>query len=437
MKKFELIAFSINLVGIFLCIFINKFVGLGFIISSVFLDKKLILVNLILTPVYETAVVFVEGISLTKVLYSFYIFIFILYFYKNKNIKLILIDFLVLFSILLVLGLVNVSYYYETGVIDDFPLLSMFFYYFSRVVLFFLFFNYLINKSEEFIVKSTNYLCLALIFVIPFLIFYFQANSIDINWYNKAQRTILAGSDPNELSIIIISLFPFFLFKKKLNIIFKVLLAFGCSYLLFSFASRSSLVLLLLLIILFPFYYFSKNKNIALYFLLLFVVSNILFEYNVFDNFNMINRFVLSNDINDVTGNRFNLYKASLQGFLENPIIGYGPSNSLAAAINFKNSRIDLVSHNIILEFLMTFGIIGVLAFIYLYTRYNKYFIREKNHITKTFQFSLLFLLVGSLSLSWLWREILWVTFAIYFALNYLRYKKRLYENTSNNTIFN
>ena len=54
----------------------------------------------------------------------------------------------------------------------------------------------------------------------------------------------------------------------------------------------------------------------------------------------------------------------------------------------------------------------------------NKYFRIKKSYLTKIYQLSVLVLFVGALSLSWLWREVLWVVFAIYFALNFLQYKK-------------
>ena len=422
--QFKHLSFVINILGIFSSVYVNQYFGIMLIILSMIANKELIIANLVVAPFYETIIIIADGISITKVLYLFAMALTFFNLIIIKPKKIILLDFVFAFSVLILFSTLNVRNAYYVGTINEFNLLDLILYYLSRLLLFFLLVNYLINKSEKFFQNSTKYISLVLIFVVPMVVIYFETNSFEINWYNKATRKILFGADPNELSVIIISFFPFVILSKKLKHVFKILIILSSIFLIFQLASRTSLLLFISFLILFPFYYYSKNSKRLFFLFIIYVIFNYSLEFLIQQNFDIINRIIFSDDLDSFTGNRFSLYIGSINAFLDNPIFGYGANNLLASEINFEYSGIRLVSHNIILEFLMSFGLLGAVLVLILYFKNKRYFKIPNTYLMNTYFFSLFILLIGSFTLSWFWREILWVIFAIYFALNYKKYKE-------------
>ena len=425
MKK-QYIFIILNLLGIISSVYLNQYLGIILIILSIVACKELIIANLVITPFFETAVIITDGITITTVLYLFVLVLCMINLFFKKNNKIILLDFLFAFFILLIFSTIGVYNAYIYGTINEFNFLKLIVYYLPRIVLFFLLTNFLINQSENFFENSTKYLSLFLIFIVPMLCIYFQNNSTEINWHNKATRTILNTTDPNELSVILISFFPFIFLSKSLKIIFKIFFSIFSLYLIFQLASRTSIFLLFSFMILFPIYYYKKSFQRLSFIFLISLLFTFSLEFIIQQNFDIINRIVLNDNINNATGGRSSLYIGSFNAFIDNPIFGYGANNNLASEINFKYSGIRLVSHNIILEFLMSFGLIGVISISILYFNNKKIFKISNTYLANTYRFALFILLVGAFTLSWFWREILWIIFSIYFALNYIQYKKAL-----------
>ena len=260
-NQFKHLYFVINILGIFSSVYVNQYFGIMLIILSMIANKELIIANLVVAPFYETIIIIADGISITKVLYLFAMALTFFNLIIIKPKKIILLDFVFAFSVLILFSTLNVRNAYYVGTINEFNLLDLILYYLSRLLLFFLLVNYLINKSEKFFQNSTKYISLVLIFIVPMVVIYFETNSFEINWYNKATRKILFGADPNELSVIIISFFPFVILSKKLKHVFKILIILSSIFLIFQLASRTSLLLFISFLILFPFYYYSKNSK--------------------------------------------------------------------------------------------------------------------------------------------------------------------------------
>lgn len=420
------ITFILNIIGIFISIYSIQFVGILLIFFCIVVNKELILTNLVLTPFYETTVVIYEGISASKILYLFVICLTLVHLITKQYKKIILIDCLIVFALLFAFSTFNNIHAFKIGIIKEFSFFSYISYYSSRIILLFLLVNFLVNQSDKFLQNSTNYLSLSLAFVIPIVFIYLQTNFVEINWYNEASRQVLVGTDPNELSVILISYFPFLLINKKFNFVIKIFLIILSILIILKLASRTSIILIFALILFLPFYLYNKKSSRLFYFIILVVGFTFSLDFILESNASLVNRLTFSNDVNIFTGNRFDLYVGSINAFFDNPIFGYGANNTIASEINFKYSGTRLVSHNTILEFIMSFGIVGVFSVFFLIFNNKKYFKFQNSYLANIYLLSLLTLILGSFSLSWLWREILWVLFAIYFSLNYRKYKQTL-----------
>ena len=365
----------ITIAGISICLFSDfMFTGIGLIILSGLLNDKLILSHLIICPLFETAVIISDGISISKVIYGFYILYFIVFLLLKKDKKTYGNDILLIFSFLLLIGSFAIYFSNENG-IYDFSFFSIITLNFSRIVILFLLVNFLINQGEIFIKTSTLRLSSILVFVIPLLYFYFQTNNYEINWYNKATRIALVGADPNEFSVIICCVLPYVLLNPKINYLLKIAALIFSGAMIVSLASRGGTIAFLLLFFILPL--FIDKYKFATYLLLFAIVFTglIFFQQNISElDLAVVNRFFYFDDTSTLTSSRFDLWKGSFSAILDSPIIGYGPSNELAEVINKRYSGIKLISHNILIQFIHSFGFVGIIFLGYLIKKYFKYF---------------------------------------------------------------
>jgi len=166
---------------------------------------------------------------------------------------------------------------------------------------------------------------------------------------------------------------------------------------------------------------FSKRnfkRSILVVFVLIFSVLA-LFYSNVID-FNFIyERFFGEHitDISSLTAGRTDWWKAAFEGFKQKPIFGYGGSQLASQWVNFNILGIAAVMHNLYVEILIQYGIVGLTVFLLIIIRVvvdlKNLLKLNKKHATDTTYLiipfiSLATMLFAGLALSWQWRELLW-----------------------------
>ena len=136
-NQFKHLYFVLNILGIFSSVYVNQYFGIMLIILSMIANKELIIANLVITPFYESIIIIADGISITKVLYLFAMALTFFNLIIVKPKKIILLDFVFAFSVLILFSILNVRNAYYVGTINEFNLLDLILYYLSRLLLFF------------------------------------------------------------------------------------------------------------------------------------------------------------------------------------------------------------------------------------------------------------------------------------------------------------
>lgn len=166
----------------------------------------------------------------------------------------------------------------------------------------------------------------------------------------------------------------FHYFKIKWMLFFEILIFVSIVF----FANRSSLMAVILFICLYFIYNSSNKKKLFLYKLLplfvigLYIYSNIVFILNFLVDFldkHDYNSYALSKyvesivfgDDESVFSGRELIWSQAIDLINQNPVFGHG--------LGYFQSKYIYYSHNILLDMLMFFGIIGLLFFVILFVR--------------------------------------------------------------------
>jgi len=400
-------------------------IGMG-IIAPVF-----ILPELLLLPIVDYSMIAVNGVTINKVVISFYILYFLTYLIKNKYFKSInRIIYVVLFFLIVLIGIINVSFdssviSYAGGMKEI--LITNFLINLPRLFLFFLMYYYYKAKGYRFTKNSIEIIKAIIPYIMLGILIYTIVFQHVTYWRNIVARQSFEGSDPNEFSILIVSLSPYVflnIYGSK-NILFKVINIIGLSaifYIVVASGSRAGFITFIFALILVA--YFNKWIKISLRnigFLIASLLSIIVIINSRFVNFNnLLLRFILEDSgLSSTTGKRSDFWGNAIHLFPQRPIIGYGLSTYTSRYYNMLGTGIDAVMHNIFFQTLIQLGLLGVVVLFLAIKKpfSNKYIFKQKDKTLLLPFLALLILLFGGMSLSWLWREVIWINLAICYVL--------------------
>ncbi len=240
------------------------------------------------------------------------------------------------------------------------------------------------------------------------------------------------GLRSNGIGTFIISMIPFNVYlvisnKDKMVKIVNFVLSFISIFTIFILSSRSAIItLIIVLIILYLKIDFKYKRKITLYFigiLIIFIIINNILNLRIIEN--NLNRFLISNSIDDFSSGRINLYKDSILAFKNSPLIGIGVYNM--GYFIYKYS-IFLDCHNFILTYLSTTGLIGLILFIsWIYvTAINpliKTKIRNGLDIINPFLFATIINIIQSLFEPVITVFIPFIMFSLYLNISYKLYR--------------
>ena len=113
----------------------------------------------------------------------------------------------------------------------------------------------------------------------------------------------------------------------------------------------------------------------------------------------------------DVGSGRLTVWEAALEGMSDRLFLfGIGPGNTTERSFQKRYSGHNLVTHNTLLQFLISFGGLGVVAVVGLCRKYRRIIFPIAS---APLACSLILLIAGSLTLCWLWKDMLWIVCAL------------------------
>ena len=394
-----------------------------------FFYKNSFLSIILLTPLVETVLIVTEGLTITKMLAFFFIFLFIFSIIQNNIIVDKRVALLFAYLLVTIVGLFNaisfgeflafINWDYESILSDNLSNIPKVMFGMGMLL-------FIRNEGYQFLkenlMHATKLIPISLIVIsIYFITTGYEASS----WWNLGLRMTFKGADPNEFSAILITLgaFSFYLVLKSVSKLWAfvgIVSAILVIYSVFATASRGGILTLVFTSIFTLILFSNRNfkRSILVVFVLIFSVLA-LFYSNLID-FNFIyERFFgkYVTDISSLTAGRTDWWKAAFEAFKQKPILGYGGSQFASKWINFNIYGLGAVMHNLYLEILIQYGIVGLTVFLLIIIRIladlknllklNKKHATDITYLIIPFT-SLAAMLFSGLALSRQWSELLW-----------------------------
>lgn len=216
----------------------------------------------------------------------------------------------------------------------------------------------------------------------------FQWFGLDfLSWSEPASltgRAVSTFGQPNYLACWLLLVLPFSAYlyylsqKKFIKIIWVIVFVFGLAALFFT-GSRAALLVFLLVSVIWYLWFFTKKKKVS--FLKICSVSGgallILFLFLFFLASSNQARFQEFFDFNKGSmAARLDLWQSGLQAIAQKPLFGYGLENQKEVYIKYykvdwalyanPNTYSDR-AHNLILDIMLTSGIVGLAVFVYFF----------------------------------------------------------------------
>lgn len=419
----------------------SVFFSFGFFVLLIIWDKKFIIPSLLITPVIETILIVAEAnITVTKLLAAFIIIYFLLHttlnktFYWDKNIGWLIV-FLGITIMGTAIGLYSLNPHLTSETIY-YNLINVF----PKIIFVYFLFNFLLIKGKIFFFESillTTYaITLALIIVLVYFVFF---KFSEIEWGLTLTRLTFEDADPNEFAGIILALgtFSFFLMfseKSKYTTSFGIIAVVLLIYSVVLTLSRGGILTLLFLFLLFFISFYKQSfKKTILAGILTLIILGILIKLDLINVYAVSERFFVGTDFDagQMTTGRTHLFRVALEAFLKKPVFGYGNTPYTATMLTYHEIGKAAVIHNIYLEILIRFGLVGLSVFLVLIWNATKgffLFLRTSNEKKPEPLFILpiiafLVMLFSGLALSWQWRDILWYLLGISMGSTYFIYK--------------
>lgn len=409
----------------------NAIASLSLFSILIFLDRKYIIPLMLLTPLVETILLVKEGFTITRFVAIMFAGIFSLdlmihkKIYYNKSI----IALFMLYIIITIVGLLNsiafgeyvvsvdwndwavVSAYLKAG-LPKILISIMLYLYFSKIGL---------GDVLKILNVTVYTITISIILVSGYFIFYGNTGSL---WYDLV-RTTFQDADPNEYSCMIVGLscFPMYLLLAGKNIIDYLL---GFSSISISFysvtltLSRAGALTIVLLVIISALYSIKIGRKAIRRFIAVTVVFCLAVLPFAGEKLKpLYARFVgygTNIEASTITAGRSDLWKSGLAATGEKMLLGNGGSTITSRWVNQKALGRSSVMHNLYLEILVQYGLVGLAIFMLLVIVNYRNMSLSAKKLAKWEQSGVLYLpsialfllLFAAFSLSWEWREIIW-----------------------------
>jgi len=307
---------------------------------------------------------------------------------------------------------------------------------FPKIIFAIVMYMYIKEKGKSHLIENlrlaTRVIPLSLIIV---SIYFMTKGNVSSNWWNVATRLTFQGADPNEFSAIflalgVFSIYSVFFSKSRVWTLVGVLSSLMVAYSVFLTLSRGGILTLLFCIVLVLVFFSKRNMRRSLTIVLIGVVFLGILVMGGFLDLNPVyERFFgkhVRGDVSSLTAGRSDFVVSALKSIGERPFLGFGGSTYASRWVNYQNTGKSAVMHNIYLEILIQYGIIGLLVFLAILIRVfkdmlvlfgEKSFITQEDSILLIPYVSLSLMLFAGLALSWQWRELLWYLIAVCLAV--------------------
>jgi len=407
----------------------NTFITFFALILLFFFYKNSFLSIILVPPLFATVLLTIGDHSINIMLGAFFIFFFILYIIRNNIIP----DkrFALLFAYLLItiVGLFNaisfgdflafINWDYESILSENLSNIPKIVFGMGMLL-------FIRNEGYQFLkrnlILATKLIPISLIIV---SIYFITTGHEASNWWNLGFRMTFKGNDPNDFSALLIALgaFSYYLVFKSISKLWTFVGIVSTILVVYSVlltGSRGGMLTLVFTTILTLLLFSKRNFKrsiLVIFFLIFFVLA--LFYSNLID-FNFIyERFFgkYITDISSLTAGRTDWWKAAFEAFKQKPLLGYGGSRSASLWINFNKYGEAKVMHNIYVEILIQYGIVGLTVFLSLIIRLlvdlkNLLKLNKKQATDTTYLIipfiSLASILFAGLALSLQWQPLLW-----------------------------
>lgn len=426
----------------------NTFITFFAFILLFLFYKNSFLSIILLTPLFETLLYATETFTITIMLAAFFIFLFIFSAIKNKMLVDKRFALLFIYLVIIIVGLFNaivfgdflafINWDYKSVLSEN--LLSNI----PKIVFAMGLYFFIQNEEYQFLknnlILATKLIPMSLIVVS----IYFITTGYDTLGFSL--RMTLKNTDPNNFAAILIALgtFSFYLLFKsisKLWIFVGIVSSILIIYSVLLTASRGGILSLVFTTILTLILFSKRNfkRSILIIFFLIFSVLVLFYSNPLYFDY-IYERFFGESitNLSSLTSSRTDWWKAAFEAFKQKPLLGYGGSISASHWINFNMYGIAAVMHNLYIEILIQYGIVGLTIFLLLIIRVLtdlKNLLRlNKKHTTDTTYLltpfiSLASLLFAGLALSWQWRELIWYLIPLCFSIGSF-VEKYIHENS-------
>ena len=381
-------------------------------------DDEHLIPLLVVGPIFETAFVLTPGFTFSALLGIFLILKAVIKLFANRNPG--------QSSVLLVIALLYLllSFMYGAATSGGRGLMPasvpQIISAFSKILL--LWAVYRITREQNF-VWSRFWLQQKILGLGTLLLVYahLMTQITAYNWYNSVERLGYQGADLNEFSISCVALVPLILGRQNVRIVSGTGLACMVLVLLLIFktVSLSATVIFCSALFLHSF----REKSLRL-FLLVAAVGTALFFSDVVSTLSETSIGVRSTFLSeggtqrDVTTGRLTLWVGAIPGIWEYLWWGVGPGATTEASFNHLYSGIELVTHNTILQFLISFGLVGALCLIFTLVLFKRLLFSFSHYALIC---SMVILSAGAMSLSWLWKDSIWILLGLHIGYNYAK----------------
>lgn len=295
-----------------------------------------------------------------------------------------------------------------------------------------LLYSYIKKKGYNYLRDNLRYLgvLISIALIIIAVYFFITISNESSNWWNVARRFTFKGADPNVFASILssLSIFPLYLILKsrtKGEIVVGIISVALIYFSIFLTLSKGGTLTLIFSIILTFFVLSKKNVKRSFFVLSLgIIIIAILVNFEIIDFSPLYERFFGEHiyDISSFTTERSDWWLAGIKAIKQRPILGFGGSSYASKWINYTAYGKKAVMHNLYIEILVQYGILGLIVFLWIIVRILKDFKQLINKLNKgqlkdaifLIPFiSLLTILFSGLSLSFQWLELLWYFISI------------------------
>gem|GEM_PF-3969626 len=414
----------------------NTFITFFAFILLFLFYKNSFLSIILLTPSFETLLYASETFTITIMLAAFFIFVFILSVIKNKMIADKRFALLFAYLLIIIVGLFNaivfgdflafINWDYKSVLSEN--LLSNI----PKIVFAMGLFFFIQNEGYQFL-KNNLILATKLIPISLIVVSIYFITSADETMVFYLRMT-LKNADPNNFAAVLVALgtFSFYLVFKSISKLWTFVGIVSSILVIYSVlltASRGGILTLVFTTFLTLILFSKGNFKRSILIILLLILSVLaLFYFNIVDFGFIYERFFGESITNfsSLTSRRTDLWKTAVEGFKQKPIFGFGGSMSVSHWINFTTYGNAMSMHNLFIEILVQYGMVGLTIFLLLIIRVladlknllklNKVHTTDNTYLLIPF-ISLATMLFAGLALSWHWRELIWYLIPLCFSI--------------------